>query len=196
MSCVGTAQIRWHEHTLEVPVSESRASDPKGEPDGQGPRAEQEDGGGYLTRPTSTRVWPGRCLYLHGSVGKRQGESSRRADGDYLMVSTESTQRPSTETTKRAVKCRPSVGAAGSKSCLGLIAGHEAPSLWPIEVDAVVACPSQCSVCYINQYGGRISWVSSRRSSWSCSQQARAASEHIKRAWTWTWTRPWTWTWT
>lgn len=31
-----------------------------------------------------------------------------------------------------------------------------------------MACPSQCSVSYTNQYDGRISWVSSRRSSWAC----------------------------
>lgn len=52
---------------------------------GQGPN--RETGENISQRPTSTRVWLGRCLYLHGSVGKWQGESSRRADGDYLMVS-------------------------------------------------------------------------------------------------------------
>lgn len=74
----------WHEQRLEVPVSWDRASDPRGEPEGQGPNRNREE---YLTRPPRTRWWLGRCVYLHGSVEKRQGESSRRADGDYLMVS-------------------------------------------------------------------------------------------------------------
>lgn len=51
---------------------------------GQGPN---KNGGGYLTRPPGKRACLGRCQYLHDSVWNRQGESSRRADGDYLMVS-------------------------------------------------------------------------------------------------------------
>lgn len=56
--------------------------------------------------------------------------SSRRADGDYLMVSTEYSVSVDGERLSEQANAGLALGQqAVSQSCLGLFAGHEAPSL-------------------------------------------------------------------
>lgn len=92
-----------------------------------------------------------------------------------------STQRPSTETTKRAVKCRPSVGAVG-KSVLSRAVCRPRGTVFvadqgkrrggvPVTVQRV------CSVL-TNMTAGYPGSAHVDLGSQSCKQQVRAASEH------------------
>lgn len=73
-----------------------------------------------IERPTSARVWLGRCPYLHGSVGKRQGQSSRRADGDYLMVSVD---RVLSIRRRRRLSEQSNAGLALGQQAVSLVSG-------------------------------------------------------------------------